>query len=72
MATFKTWIELPRWARGQRFLLDTAYDFQLPINLQVDKGWFTERIYFTVDGPADMVERFKRKVHRAILHYNKD
>lgn len=70
--TFRTWIELPRWAKGKRFLMDTAYEFRLPINMEVDKGWFTERIYFTVTGPADAVDRFKRKLHRAILHYNSD
>lgn len=70
--TFKTWIKLPRWAKAQHFLRETAYEFQLPIHLDVERGWFTEKITFTVNGPRENVERFKRKVHRAILHYNSD
>jgi hypothetical protein len=68
--TFRTHIEGPRWANARQFLLDTAYKLDLDIKTEVIKGWFTERIYFTVTGSDSNVDRFKRQVQQALLQYN--
>lgn len=68
---FKTYIEGPRWAGTEKFLIRTANEFDLEIETRVDRGWIRETVYFTVTGSHDNLERFKSRVQRALLEMNR-
>jgi hypothetical protein len=66
----RTMIEAPRFAGVPRFIRDLAFASNITVDLTVDKGWLTESIRLTAEGPQVRVEQFRRSLQKALDAYN--
>lgn len=69
---FKSVIEGPRWAGLSTFMKNSAHMAGVELDLDIDKGWFTETIRFTVQGTKEKVLSFLKAMDRSVEAYNSD
>ena len=67
---WKSWVECPRLAAFPTFLKNECWTRNLRIEIEVDKGWFTETARFKITGPAESVKKLQRDVYAAVVEYN--
>lgn len=72
MSEWTTYIEGPRWAGIRKFIMDLAMltDTKLS-NVEQDKGWFRETVYFTVSGERENLRRFQGIALKQIEDYGR-
>ena len=68
--TAKSWVEGPRWAKLSRMLRQAAFDLNLDISIDQDKGWIREVVYYSVTGPVDKIREFNSTIMEAVRNYN--
>jgi len=71
MATFRDIIEAPRWAGVQKLIRDLAWEYNLKLDLQVDKGWLRETVRLSVEGDDQKVINFKRYLYASLEYYQR-
>lgn len=68
-ASFRGWIEGPRWAGIADFLQKAALELDVDIDVREGSGLLRRTVYFTVEGPKAKVELFKRVVATSVAEY---
>ena len=68
--THRSWIEAPRWAGVETFLLKLSVECNVNIKTTVRKGWVRETVIYWVDGPFDKVALFSSILHKSLRQYN--
>jgi hypothetical protein len=71
-ATYRNIVEGPRWAGFPSVIRDGAFQENLDLTINVEKGFLTEKVRFVVTGEAPNVERFRRNLLACIKEYNAD
>ena len=59
MAHIRSWIDGPKWERLSTFLRTLASDLDLEITIEKEKGILFERIFYTVIGEEEDLEKFR-------------
>lgn len=69
--TFKGMMELPRWADGKTFLKNLAFMTDCDIEMDSEKGWLRETIWYKITGTNDSISSFSVQYDRAINNYSR-
>lgn len=60
----------PRWAKFSDFLKDLAWDLDLVIEIEIDKGIIRESGRYVVEGDEESIKKFRRMISSAIEAYH--
>jgi hypothetical protein len=66
----KASIEASRFAKVPRLLRDVAWYLDVKLEMDIDKGWFSETIWYKVIGEESKVKQFNELVIKSIEEYN--
>lgn len=69
--TLKSWIEAPRWAGASKFIKNLAWELGLQLQIDIDKGFFTETVRFKVSGTESKLKQFSNTYANSISHYQR-
>lgn len=69
--TFKGMMELPRWADGRTFLKNLAFATNCEIEIDSEKGWIRETIWYKVTGTCENISNFERRYDSVVNSYNR-
>lgn len=67
---FKTYVEGLKQAKFPDALRKTCFIYGLELKMEKESGWFTETVYFTVNGEEFKINLFKRWLLSSIQEYN--
>lgn len=70
--TFKSYIEGPRWACIPTYLRKLAIIVDVEIDVNVDKGFLRETVFYEVTGTESKLQKFKKIFAQSIKEYGKD
>jgi len=62
IGTLRSVAEGPRWAKFPNILRNRCYVLGLELEMEVDKGWFTEKVRFTIKGGESALRKIKREI----------
>ena len=68
--SYRSWIEGPKFAGLKTFLKTGAFIYELEIEIESDRGWFTEMVRYEVKGPRSKVLEFERSIKESIEAHN--
>jgi len=54
---YKNWIESPKWASVPLFIKNLAFDLDLELQIEVDKGFIRETTHFKVNGEDKKIDK---------------
>jgi len=66
----KASIEASTFAKVPRLLRDVAWYLDVKLEMDIDKGWFSETIWYKVIGEESKVKQFNELVIKSIEEYN--
>ena len=72
MASLRTVVTCPRWAAFPTALRDLAWQFDLELDIQVEKHIIRETVRFKVEGKDEAIARFASILKETIEDYNSD
>lgn len=70
MATFSNYIEGPRWARCDKAIKNGAWELGLKCDVERETSLLFETVRFRVEGDADKIEIFRRRMVSAVESWN--
>jgi len=71
LLTVKSYIKGPKTARLSAFLKELAVDVGITVEItDIDRGWFTETVFFTVTGERAKLTNFNEYIQLAIVSHN--
>lgn len=68
-AIVRSWVEAPKFANVPTFLKNLAWQLDLNIDIEVDKGFFRETVRFKVEGDEEKVRKFASVFNKAAEEY---
>jgi len=72
-ATWRTYLEGPKWMGGKSFLFELAQETETDLTIEGNtKGLLTEKIFFCVKGEAENVKNFKMFFENTIDEWNNE
>lgn len=71
MVKYKNIIDGPRWARIDKAVKKLAWLLDLKCEVIRTTSFLKETVHFTVEGPANQVEKFRVRLNQAVEDYNK-
>jgi hypothetical protein len=62
MTTNKGWVSGPRWGQIKKGLKELAWEHNLDIKCDVEKGLLTETVFYKVSGEENNINKFIKDV----------
>ena len=70
IGTLKSYVEGPKWADFPGFLKKICFGNDLKLEMDIDKHWISETVYFKITGPESMLIAVEKIINETIKDYN--